>query len=124
MLTKILLTLLVVVGAALALRASTERRATPQGRTTAKRTAKAPLHLRILPYGLVLAALIIGALFYWLDWREEHRLFTVRVTNTRSGEVINYPVYRHQVKGRSFETVDGRVVELADVERMELLAEE
>ena len=122
MLTKILITLLVIVGAALTLRGRMERRRGAGGSRPA--APKPPLHLRLLPYGLVLAALAVGALFYWMEWREEHRLFTVRVTDTRSGEVRNYPVYRHQVKGRSFETVDGRVVQLADVERMELIAAE
>ena len=123
MLTKILLTLAVIVGAALVLRGRMEKRpGVKSGR--AAPAPKPPLHLRLLPYGLVLAALVIGALFYWMEWKEEHRLFTVRVIDTRSGEVRNYPVYRHQVKGRSFETVDGRVVQLADVERMELVAGE
>ena len=126
MLTKILLTLAVIVGAALVLRARMEQRpgvrasAPSSGRPAAK--PKPPLHLRLLPYGLVLAALTIGAFFYWLEWKEEHRLFTVRVIDTRSGEVRNYPVYRHEVQGRGFRTVDGREVQLADVERMELVA--
>ena len=124
MLTKVLLTLLVIVGAALVLRGRMEGR--PGVRREGARAParpRPPLHLRLLPYGLVLAALSIGAFFYWMEWKEEHRLFTVRVIDTRSGEVRTYPVYRNQVHGRGFETVDGRVVELADVERMELIAD-
>lgn len=124
MLTKILITLLVIVGAALTLRGRMEGRPGVRAQRRPAATPKPPLHLRLLPYGLVAAALLIGALFYWMEWREEHRLFTVRVIDTRSGEIRNYPVYRHQVKGRSFETVDGRVVQLADVERMELVADD
>ena len=84
MLTKILLTLAVIVGAALVVRGRMERR--PGVRAAGAPAARPgpPLHLRLLPYGLVLAALSIGALFYWLEWREEHRLFTVRVIDTRA----------------------------------------
>ncbi|GAB6042774.1 hypothetical protein [Endothiovibrio diazotrophicus] len=123
MLTKILITLLVIVGAAVTLRNRMEGRPGVREAARAERP-KPPLHLRLLPYGLVLSALAIGALFYWMDWQEAHRLFTVRVTNTQNGEVRSYPVYRDDVHGRSFQTVDGRVVELADVEHMELLANE
>ncbi len=123
MFTKILITVAVIIAALILLRRKAEARPGVR-RAAAAPKVKPPLHLRLLPYAVVIALLAVGSLLYWLDWREAHRLYTVRVTDTRSGEVRSYPVYRDAVRGRSFETVDGRTITLADVERMELVVAE
>lgn len=117
MITKLLLTLLVVFGAFLYVRRRNESRRQPQ-----PRRAQAPsLAWRVAPVAALLGIVAVSALIFWLEWREEHRIFTVRVIDTRSGEVRQYATYRDAVDGRSFTTVDGRLVTLADVERMELV---
>ena len=118
MITKILFTAMVIVAVLVYARHRTARR--DPGRP-AEPPAPAPWYWRLMPAGLLAAALAAGSLVFWLEWQDEHRLFTVRVIDTRSGEVRTYPVYRDDVEGRRFTTVDGRQVTLADVERMELI---
>lgn len=117
MITKILLTALIIIAVVLYFRRRTAARVPPQ-RAAGERTA---WYWRLLPAGLLLAALAVSAVMFWMEWREEHRIFTARVIDTRSGEVTTYLVYRDAVQGRTFETVDGRTVTLADVERLELV---
>lgn len=120
MLTKILFTLLVVVGGLVYAR---HRAAGRRGVGTPAR----PVHMapswtrRLLPVAVMVAVMAVAGFMFWLQWQEEHRIFTVRVVDTRTGEVTRYAVYKDDVQGRSFRTVDGRVVTLADVERMELI---
>ena len=44
----------------------------------------------------------------------------MRVINANTGEGVTYQARREDVAGRSFRTLDGRRITLADVERMEL----
>jgi hypothetical protein len=118
MITKILFTAMVILAVIVYARHRTARR--PPERP-ADPPRPAPWYWRLIPAGMLVAALGVGALVFWLEWQEEHRVFTLRVVDTRSGEVRTYPVYPDDVEGRRFTTVDGRRVTLADVERMELL---
>lgn len=117
MITKILLTALVIIGVALYFRQRTAQRVRA---STGAGPQASPWYWRLLPAALLLAALLVSAAMFWLQWREEHRVFTARVIDTRSGTVTTYLVYKDDVQGRTFTTVDGRTVTLADVERLEL----
>ncbi len=117
MLTKILLTALV---ASIALAYTRQRNRTRQPVAMAGDRPPPRWYWRMLPAGLLLAVLGVAAAMFWLEWQERHRIFTVRVVDTRSGEVRLYAAYRDDVRGRSFKTIDGREVTLADVERMEI----
>lgn len=116
MLTKVLFTILVISAVLLFVRHRTAARGAPRAADAAPAWV-----WRALPATLLLAALGVGALVFWLEWQEQQRLFTARVVDTRTGEVRNYLVHRDQVQGRTFTTVDGRTVTLADVERLELV---
>ncbi len=117
MVTKLLLTVLVIVGMLSYVRHRTGAR--PQQRRPLRVAAPAS-YRRLVPAVLLLCALGVGAGMFWLQWREANRVYTVRVIDTRSGEVRRYLVHRKGVQGRTFETIDGRRITLADVERMEL----
>ena len=73
-----------------------------------------------------IAALLVGitlgvsGLLYYLNWRAAHQLFIVEVTNSHSGEVQQFQVYRDDIQGRRFRTTDGRQIHLSDAERMEV----
>lgn len=118
MITKILFTILVVVGVLLYARRKAGHRPASAPRTG---PAVPPWHVRVIPAALLLALLATVAVTLWLEWQDAHRIFTARVTDTRTGEMRTYPVYRDEVHGRTFRTVDGREITLADVERMELV---
>ncbi|MCP5415700.1 MAG: hypothetical protein H6965_01270 [Chromatiaceae bacterium] len=71
-------------------------------------------------YGLLGLLLSGSALFVYLEWQDSWRVVTVRVIHSGNGSETIYRAYKGDVKGRSFTTVDGRIVNLAEVERLEL----
>jgi len=75
---------------------------------------------RIAAYGALAIALVGCALFIYLQWQDTWRVVTVRVINAGSGIESTYQAYKGDVEDRSFTTTDGRRVNLAEVERMEL----
>ena len=60
------------------------------------------------------------ALYLFQGWVTAREAITVRVINANTGEGVAYQARREDVAGRSFRTLDGRRITLADVERMEL----
>jgi hypothetical protein len=59
-------------------------------------------------------------LYLFEDWEAGRRPVTVSVINANTGEVVTYQVSPKDLAGRSFRTLDGRHVTLADVERLEV----
>jgi len=121
MLTKILLTTLVIVAVLLYLRTQTPAAAAPRSR--ADDVDPATLRrARNIATGVILLILIgIGSLVFYFKWVEEHQLVVVRVVNSATDKVATYTVFANKVQGRTFVTKDGRTITLADVERMEVL---
>jgi hypothetical protein len=122
MLGKILITGVVILIAYLTIRSGTRRRA--RSGTVSLPSRQEPLlptgALRALTYGMA-AMLIAGSLLWvYLDYRSAREVVTVRVINASTGSVTTYRARRSDVQGRQFNTLDGRCVTLADVDRMEL----
>ena len=84
----------------------------------------------VFSYGLmrwlasvVVVLMVVGAAFYlYLDWRGASEIVRVRVIDAGTGKSSEYEVYRGEIEDRSFRTVDGRRVILAETERMETSA--
>lgn len=76
-----------------------------------------PRYLAYAFLGLMLAG---SGVFIFLQWQDQYRVVTVRVVNTNTGKSVDYRARRGDVQERSFETLDGRRVVLAAVERLEL----
>ncbi|KRT56502.1 hypothetical protein [Candidatus Endoriftia persephonae] len=125
MITKLLLTLGVIGIAWLVLRQRARRvrqieaaERSPQLSAPAKPSGM--VTPRLAAYGLVIFMILVSSLFLYLQWRDEYRIVTVRVVNTQTGESLIYEARRGDVEGRHFETLDGRVITVADVERIEM----
>ncbi|RTZ80340.1 MAG: hypothetical protein DSZ01_02360 [Gammaproteobacteria bacterium] len=72
---------------------------------------------------VTLVVMLTGSLvMIYLSWRDSHQRLQVKVIDSRSGRVSEYEVYRGRLGERSFETVDGRQVRLAETERLEVAA--
>lgn len=121
MLLKILLTVLVILGAVLVLRRRVLRvqQTAPAARPAAEKNRLA----YAAAYGLVLVMLAGAAFFVYLEWADSYRVVNVQVIDARTGKSVNYRAHRGEVEGRTFRTLDGVTITLADVERMELGAE-
>jgi hypothetical protein len=99
-------------------RARTVRRAEPPAAAALPRPSDRTA--RWLAYGLLGVMLAGSALFVFLQWQDQYRVVTVRVVNANTGRSVSYQARRGDVGERSFQTLDGRRVVLASVERMEL----
>ena len=75
---------------------------------------------RVAAYTALALILAVGGVLYYRDWKEDYRVITIRIINTSTGEVGSYLAYRSMVRGRSFVTLDGRTITVADSERIEM----
>lgn len=121
MFMKILLTALVIAGAVLTLRLRARRLSeSGQQRPVLPAPARRSQLPRLAAYGALIIMLAGASLYLYHQWRDAYQVVTVRVIDTRSGKQAVYQAYKGDVDGRSFQTVDGRTVALAEVERLEL----
>ena len=120
MLTKILLTALVIAGCYIFLR---HKRASVQGTQTNRAVTEpteTPAAMRYLAIGLLSLSLVGGIGFVIYDWNDSRILLDVKVINPQSGEETLYQVYKGEMAERSFETIQGQKVRTADSERLEV----
>lgn len=123
MFMKLLLTLLIVVGAVVVLRLR-KRPPSPAAIVHVDENILADREKTSFPrlaaytvLGILLLA-CAGAVFFQIQ--DAWQVVTVRVIDAGSGRESTYRAYKSDVGGRTFTTTDGRTVKLADVERMEL----
>ncbi len=76
---------------------------------------------RIAAYGLVALIIAISSVFYYLHWREQHTVVTIRVIDGRSGNATVYKAYKKSITGSRFESLDGKTVILGEAERVEMV---
>ncbi len=119
MLTKIVFTLAVVALAYLAIRSRSravvaKEAAAPQGASTKT------VSPRVVAYVFLVVAVATGSTLFVLEWYDARQVITIRVINSRTGEAVVYEAEKGKVHGRRFETLDGRVVTVADVDRVEV----
>jgi len=123
MLLKILLTVAVIMGAMLVLRKRAQRVQQPAAPRASQFRPPASRLPHYAAYGLV-SIMLAGALYFvYLEWEASYQIVTVRVIDTRSGKTVYYEAYKGDVAARSLLTLDGKMVSLAEVERMEFIRE-
>ena len=123
MLTKILVTALVILACFYYLRYQrNKQQAGTQKTSAATPTGKFSLSSQIKWLAGALAALTICAamasfIYAWLD---KQKVLNVTVTSPYSGEVVTYQVYKGDMNERSFETVQGQKIRIGNSERIEV----
>ncbi|MEN8179499.1 MAG: antitermination protein NusG, partial [Pseudomonadota bacterium] len=124
MITKLLLTLSVIGIAWLVIRnrsrssqISSAEQTTRLAAPATRQTNRTP---RLAAYGLIVFMILASSFFLFLQWRDEYRIVSVQVINTQTGETVMYEARRGDVDGRRFQTLDGRVVTVAEIERIEM----
>jgi hypothetical protein len=122
MLTKILVTALVILGCYFYLRFKRSRNLSqPAPRATvAESRAPSRSPVRLLALGLCLLSVLSSAAYLGSSWLDGRTLLQVRVINANSGEVVEYQAYKSDVEGRGFITIYGQRVSIASTERMEI----
>jgi len=123
MITKLLFTAAIILGAYFVLKsrkappASVQRQIQPSSSGFGLNSKKA----RWLVYGFLGLMILGSGFFIYLEWQEQYRVVSVNVVNSRTGETTTYQAHRADVdvEQRSFRTLDGITVNVADVERIE-----
>lgn len=123
MITKILFTI-AVAGAVVLFTRHFAGRQGPRKAAPAPAKAGHGAPVRLAAYGVILVAVAASALWLVLEWRSAHEILRVRVINSATGVAAEYEAYRSDIEQRSFRTVDGRRVNLAEVERLEVGSKE
>lgn len=123
MVTKLLFTLLIIVGAFWVVK---KRSAGVAAQQQAKQDPNAfnTSDLRLGAYLFIILMVLASGVMLYYQWRDNYREVTVRVINTQTGESISYRARYGDIEGRSFRTLDGRSVTVAATERIELGGEE
>mgnify|MGYP001806147455 CR=1 FL=1 len=125
MIGKLLLTLAVLLGAYGVLRARwranrVESGAVP-GLDRPQRSDSSWQTMR-LAASLLITIMAVGSALYLANrWFEDQEVVQVQVINANTGRITLYESRRGSVEGREFQTLDGRTIRLADVERMIIL---
>lgn len=116
MITKILLTIAVIVIVMLVFRGKSSRRTGPQTVTVNDNTRALKI-AAVITVGVMIAGAALWAL---TSWRDATEIVTVRVVNSQTGDAVVYQAHRNDIDERSFRTVKGVRVMLADTERLEV----
>lgn len=122
MLTKILVTILVIVAVLTFYRVKNSGRVTEAARRLEARATENNRFGRMAAYGFVGVLILVSVVWYGLHWQEQHRVLTIRVIG-ESG-TTTYKAYNKDVKGNRFESLDGKTVILGDSERIEIISTE
>jgi len=123
MISKLFFTILLVLGLVYYVRSRSSARPPERPYRQPVSTPPArqePLIPRRILYLFIALMLLATSVILYFDWEKNYRVVTVRVINSDTGQVSEYTARRGDIDGRTFETLDGRLVTLADVERMEL----
>lgn len=121
MITKLLVTAAVVYFGYLVYR-SRRREADPEW--APERPARLPIPriparlLKTLAYGLLLLMLAGSGIYLYRDWSTANDVVELQVVNPYTGDIQRYKSRRGDIEGRSFRTLDGRVIRIAEMERL------
>ncbi len=129
MITKILITLLVIVGAWILVKRQRQapRQQTQASKTTlSKKTGNSDIQwqtsdLRIGAYMFIAIMFLLGSYLYYQRWQNDHQLLSIKLYQAGNPQAVEYQVFRYQLNRRSFVTTDGVLVDIADNERMEII---
>jgi hypothetical protein len=140
MLGKLITTILVIVAAVIFIRKKNERdlptgdpkgkqskKLRDSGQATAKRIKKEKADdtlssdLRFAAYMFLALMIGLGGTLYYFKWQDDHTILTVNLHRENQAKPVSYEVYKYQLQTRSFTTLNGIIVTVADSERMEVL---
>jgi len=122
MLTKIILTLVVIVGA---LWFASSKRGEPRQRVLVIATKEEQQKKQMLRRGayIFMAIMVLAAsVMIYIEVADSYTTVTVHVINTQTGARSSYQARRDDIQANSFTTLEGRSVYVAGVERIEVEA--
>jgi len=120
MLTKILFTVIVIVGVAIFYRQKAEKEGPTRAQQAAAQEAEASVSPHTLAYIIIGVLVAISIAVFAVSWQRDNRVVNIRVT-AESGDVVTYQAYQKDIKGRSFVSLSGSQITLGESDRVEML---
>ena len=77
-----------------------------------------PVAIKTAAYAVVGVMVTGSALYLFQSWDRQHQIVNVQVVNPYNGQVQRYETRRGDIDGRSFLTLDGRLIRIAEMERL------
>lgn len=122
MLTKIAVTLAVIIIVSIVFKTKRPNLPVRQQAQADSEAEPSGMKPQTIAYIIVAAIVVTGIAFWILDYRDDHRVMDIRITNPGTGKVETYQAHQQDIKGKTFTTLDGRQVTIGDSERFEILA--
>ena len=72
-------------------------------------------------YSVIIVLLMVASVFGVLKWRADNTVITIHVVSAEQENPAVYQALRKKIKGRTFTTLDGRLVTLGDSDRIEII---
>lgn len=123
MLTKILITVAIILGAVVFIRYKKSQQPTlSRGNTqgiTIQQEPDSQANIKYIAIGVLSLTLLTGTIMLFLDWRDDHRLYDIKIVNPQTGSVDHYQAYKKDLRGRSFTSITGQQVAVSELERLE-----
>jgi hypothetical protein len=117
MISKILITLAVIMGCMWMLSARAKPQLKKIRNPAEERNKK---HMRYAAFGFMFIMSIAAGVMIYLEVDERSVVVTVHVINTQSGEQQSYRVKKNEIHNDGFTTLDGLQVFVAGIERIEI----
>ncbi len=119
MITKILFTLTVIVGVMIFFK---NKRNIPQPKQSSKPTVMSENQkmFRQGAYLFMLFMVISALVVFFFEIGDKYTTVKVHVINTQTGERVSYQAEQKDINNKNFKTLEGRVIYVADIERIEV----
>lgn len=121
MVTKVLLTLLVIVLAYLYLRRRMNRNTSQRPRVKAE-PMNSDTPVKTIAILFILVSFTLTVVFFVYRWVDGNQLLRVTLISPQSSEPLYYQVHKSELQERSFTTTDGQVVRIGVQDRLEIEA--
>ncbi|MCL1065750.1 hypothetical protein L2735_02875 [Shewanella olleyana] len=121
MLTKILVTLLVIVGAFAYLRSG---RGSKVSRSEALAVESSPFLSRAVIYAMIAVSMIASAGFWGWTWYDDNTVVEVTISSPVEAMSASYQVRKKDIEAQRITTVDGIQIRLSNQERITVKAAE
>jgi len=124
MITKILVTALVIAACYAYLRHQRQKQSTTSAQVKLPNTGAnkntVTSQFKWLAISLVVLTACAAIGFFIYNLMDDRRVLNVRITNPHSSGVVTYQVYKGDIQERSFKTLQGQQVRISNSERIEI----
>jgi hypothetical protein len=120
MLTKIIFTLIVIVGCLWFASSKRNQELKPLQRKLEKKDNERKLLLTRSAFAFMILMVLAAGVIVFFELKDDYETVTVHVINSETNARTSYEAQRQDVTEGSFTTLEGRKVFVADVERVEV----